>query len=164
MEALSEDDGPPEEKVYNLIRGLRKEMEGNAASAVVLQSIKDKADRLIESLEERRLSGLAALDELKAIAEETDKLRDLKKRSGLSDRAFGIFSVLRLDPALEGLKVDIEHFAVNIESAVDQFPHWLQNPDEERRLRSGLYKPLLGLPAEPRRELIEKIMNVLEKI
>ena len=164
LEALGKDDGPPEEKVYNLLRGLRKEMEDNPAAAVVLQSIKEKADRVIENLEARKVNGLAALDELKAIAEEKDKLRDLKKSSGLSDRAFGIFSVLRREPALESLKVDIQHFAVNIELAVDQFPHWRQNPDEERRLRSGLYKPLLGLPAEPRRELIEKIMNVLEKV
>ena len=164
LEALGKDDGPPEEKVYNLLRGLRKEMEDNPAAAVVLQSIKEKADRVIEKLEARKVNGLAALDELKAIAEEKDKLRDLKKSSGLSDRAFGIFSVLRREPALESLKVDIQHFAVNLELAVDQFPHWRQNPDEERRLRSGLYKPLLGLPAEPRRELIEKIMNVLEKV
>jgi len=164
LEALGNDDGPPEEKVYNLLRGLRKEMEDNPASAVVLQSIKEKADRVVENLEERKVNGLAALDELKAIAEEKDKARDLAKSSGLSERAFGVYWVLSKEPALEGLKVDIQHLAANIELAVEQFPHWRQNADEERRLRSGLYKPLLGLPAEPRKEIIEKIMNVLEKV
>ena len=41
-------------------------MEDNPAAAVVLQSIRDKADRVIENLEERKVNGLAALDELRA--------------------------------------------------------------------------------------------------
>ena len=164
LEALGKDDGPPEEKVYNLMRGLRKEMEDNPASAVVLQSIKEKADRVIENLEERKVNGLAALDELKAIAEEKNKARDLAKSSDLSERAFVVYWVLGKEPALQELKVDIRRIAVNVELAVEQFPHWRQNADEERRLRSGLYKPLLELPAKSRKEVIEKIMNVLEKV
>jgi type I restriction enzyme R subunit len=164
LESLGRDDSPPEEKVYNLLRGLRKEMEENPAAAVVLQSIKEKADRVIENLEERKINGLAALDELKALADEKDRLRELARSSGLSDRAFGIFAVLSKEAPLQELKVDIQRLAVNIELAVDQYPHWRENADEERRLRSGLYKPLLELPAEPRREIIEKVMNVLGKI
>ncbi|MBM4542534.1 HsdR family type I site-specific deoxyribonuclease, partial [Rhodococcus hoagii] len=164
LEALGKDDGPPEEKVFNLLRGLQKEMEDNPASAVVLQSIKEKADRVIENLEERKVNGLAALDELKAIAEEKDRARDLAKSSGLSERAFGVYWVLSKEPALQRLKVDIQRLAINVELAVEQFPHWRQNADEERRLRSGLYKPLLELPAAPRKDIIEKIMNVLEKV
>ncbi len=130
----------------------------------MLQSIKEKADRVIENLEERKVNGLAALDELKAIAEEKDRARDLAKSSGLSERAFGVYWVLSKEPALQRLKVDIQRLAINVELAVEQFPHWRQNADEERRLRSGLYKPLLELPAAPRKDIIEKIMNVLEKV
>jgi len=166
LEALGQDDGPPEEKVYNLLRGLRKEMEDNPAAAVVLQSIKEKADRVIENLEERKVNGLAALDELKAIAEEKDRMREFAKQAGLSDRAFGVYAALSAEPALSGLRVDIQHIATTIEIAVDQFPHWKQNPDERRRLRSGLYKPLLDnkVPAKACNEIIENVMNVLEKV
>lgn len=166
LEALGQDDGPPEEKVYNLLRGLRKEMEDNPAAAVVLQSIRDKADRVIQNLEERKVSGLAALDELKALAEEKDRLREFAKQAGLSDRAFGVYAALRAEPTLTGLKVDIQHIATTIEIAVDQFQHWKQNPDERRRLRSGLYKPLLDnkVPAQACNEIIENVMNVLEKV
>lgn len=87
LEALGQDDGPPEEKVYNLLRGPRKEMEDNPAAAVVLQSIKEKVDRVIENLEERKVNGLAALDEIKAIAEEKDRMREFAKQAGPSDRA-----------------------------------------------------------------------------
>lgn len=166
LEALGTDDGPPEEQVYNLLRGLRKEMEDNAAAAVVLQSIREKAERVIENLEERKVTGLAALDELKAIAEEKDRLREFAKNAGLSDRAFGVYSALSAEPALNGLKIDIQYVATTIEIAVDQFPHWKQNPDERRRLRSGLYKPLLDnkVPPNACNEIIENVMNVLDKV
>lgn len=67
---------------------------------------------------------------------------------------------------MSGLKVDIQWIAESIEVAVDQFPHWRQNPDERRRLRSGLYKPLLDsqVPAKSCTEIIDNVMNVLEKI
>lgn len=166
LEALGKDDGPPEEKVYNLLRGLRKEMEDNSAASVVLQSIKERADRVIENLEERRVNGLAALDELRSIAEERDRMREFAEESGLSDRAFGIYTALSKESALGGLKVDVQGIATSIEVAVDQFPHWKQNADERRRLRSGLYKPLLDnkVPAKACNEIIENVMNVLEKV
>ncbi|OBB07635.1 deoxyribonuclease HsdR [Mycolicibacterium fortuitum] len=166
LEALGRDEGPPEEKVYNLLRGLRKEMEDNPAAAVALQSIREKADRVIQNLEERKVNGLAALDELKAIADEKDRLREFAKESGLSDRAFGIYSALSTERSLSELTVDIQRVAVSIEVAMDQFPHWRQNPDERRRLRSGLYKPLLDsqVPAKSCAEIIDNVMNVLEKV
>ncbi|BDB43298.1 hypothetical protein [Mycobacterium kiyosense] len=133
---------------------------------MALQGIKERADRVIENLEERKINGLAALDELKAIAEEKDKLREFARQSGLSDRAFGIFSALRTEHSLRELNVDIQRVAVSIEVAVDQFPHWRQNPDERRRLRSGLYKPLLDsqVPAKSCAEIIDNVMTVLEKV
>ncbi|MHC6591555.1 type I restriction endonuclease subunit R [Arthrobacter sp. C152] len=166
LQALGNDDGPPEEKIYNLLRGLRKEMEDSPASAVVLQSIKEKADRVIEGLEERKVSGLAALSKLKTIAEEKDKLREFARKSGLSDRAFGIYTTLSKAPALVESAADIQGIATTIEIAVDQFPHWKQNIDERRRLRSGLYKPLLDskVPVKECNEIIENVMNVLDKV
>jgi type I restriction enzyme R subunit len=166
LEELGKEDGPSEEKVYNLLRGLRKEMEDDPAAAVALQSLKEKADRVIEDLEERKVNGLAALDELKAVAEEKDRLREFARRTGLSDRAFGIYSALNGEPALSGLEVDIQRIATTIDIAVDQFPHWKQNADERRRLRSGLYKPLLdsNVPTKSCNEIIENVMNVLEKV
>ena len=115
---------------------------------------------------ERKVNGLAALDELRVIAEEKDRLREFAKKAGFSDRAFGIFAALSKEPALEALKVDIQYIATTIDVAVDQFPHWKQNPDERRRLRSGLYKPLLDnrVPAKACNEIIENVMNVLEKV
>lgn len=166
LEALSKEKGPPEEKVYNLLRGLRKEMEENPAAAVALQSIKEKADRVIQRLEECKVNGLAALDELKAIAEEKNRLREFAKQNGMSDRALGIYAAIRNDPALSALNIDVPKIVTSIEVAMDQFPHWHDNTDERRRLRSGLYKPLLDsqVPAKSCAHIIDTVMDVMEKV
>jgi hypothetical protein len=47
LESLRRDDGPPEEKVFNLLRGLNREIEENPGRAAVLQSTKEKVDRVV---------------------------------------------------------------------------------------------------------------------
>jgi type I restriction enzyme, R subunit len=163
LESLRRDDGPPEEKVFNLLRGLNKEIGENPARAAVLQSIKQKAEQVIQNLEERKITGLAALDEIAALAAEKEKARRQAEESGLSETAFSVFWVLNQDPAVQAAGVDMVWAASEIEVELGKFPHWLQNPDERRRLRLGLYKPLLDLPAEERKQLIERVMQVLEK-
>ena len=71
-----------------------------------------------------------------------------------------------LEAAAAGIASAIQRVAVSIEVAMDQFPHWRQNPDERRRLRSGLDKPLLDsqVPAKSCAEIIDNVMNVLEKV
>jgi type I restriction enzyme R subunit len=163
LKGLRNDDGPPEEKVYNLLRGLRKEIDENPAKAVVLQSIKDRADQVIQDLEQRKITGLAALDELEALANEKEEIREAAKKSGLSETAFSVYWVLSQDTAVEATGVDMAWAANEVEVTMSKFPHWRQNPDEKRRLRTGLYKPLVNLPAGPRSQLIDKIMQVLEE-
>ena len=60
--------------------------------------------------------------------------------------------------AFEGIAASRE-----IESVLAKFPSWRENPDEKRRLRAGLYKPLLALCKDDRAALIERIMQVLEQ-
>ena len=163
LEALRRDDGPPEEKVFNLLRGLNKEIEENPARAAVLQSIREKAYQVIQNLEERKITGLAALDEIEALVAEKAQARKQAEESGLSETAFSVFWVLKQDPALQAAQVDAVWAARQIEVELGKFPYWLQSSDERRRLRLGLYKPLLHLPAEERKELIERVMQVLER-
>src|SRR6185437_9278718 len=97
LDAIGKEDGPPEEKVFNLLRGLYKEIDENPAKAVVLQSIREKVDHIIGDLEERKITGLAALDELRALAEEKEEARLAAEESGLSDTAFSVYWVLSRD-------------------------------------------------------------------
>ncbi|WP_327025189.1 type I restriction endonuclease subunit R [Micromonospora sp. NBC_01739] len=163
LEQLKGDDGPDEGKVYNLLRGLRKEMEEDPAGAVVLQSIKDRADRVMQNLEDRKINGIAAMVELEALAKEKAEAKQKAKDSGLSDIGFAIYWVICQGSTAKAAAFDSMAASREIETVLAKFPSWRENPDERRRLRASLYKPLLALGKDDRAAVIERIMQVLEQ-
>jgi len=160
---LKSEEGPEENKVYNLLRGLRKEMEEDPAGAVVLQSIKDRADRVMQNLEDRKINGIAAMVELEALAQEKAAAKAQAQESGLSDIGFAVYWVIRQDKDATAAAFDPMTAAKEIEGVLAKFPNWHENPDEKRRLRASLYKPLLGLGKVERAAVIERISQVLEQ-
>lgn len=163
LEQLKEEQGPDEGKVYNLLRGLRKEMEEDPAGAVVLQGIKERADRIMQSLEDRKINGIAAMVELGALAKEKGEAKKKARESGLSHVGFAIYWVISQDHGSKATSFDGMAASREIETVLTKFPSWRENADERRRLRAGLYKPLLGLDREDRAAVIERIMQVLEQ-
>ena len=161
LQSLRGEDGTDEGKVFNLVRGLQHEIDENPAAAAVLQPLKDRAERILKDLEERKTTGLAAMDELAALAAEKDKAMQAAKASGLSARAFAIAWTLREDPALKLASVDPMQIAKESEELLIKFPNAQVNPDEQRRLRAALYKPLLALSKIERARVVEIIIKTL---
>jgi type I restriction enzyme R subunit len=159
LQSLKEEASPDEGKSYNLVRGLQKEIEENPARAIVLQGLKDRADRVINDLEDRKINGLAAISELETLAQEKEALRQQAANSGLSDLGFSVFWVL----GREAKDFDAVAASREIETLVSKFENWRENPDEKRRLRASIYKPLLGLEKDQRAAAIEQIMQMLEQ-
>ncbi|WP_108249997.1 type I restriction endonuclease subunit R [Planctomonas deserti] len=163
LESLKTDDSPDEGKVYNLLRGLKKEMVDDPAGAVVLQSIRVKADRILQDMETRKIDGLAAMDELMALAREKAEAKKQAEASGLSGMGFAVFWTLSHESHSEAAGFDAMTAAREIESVLAKFPTWKENSEERRRLRAQLYKPVLALPKDDRAAAIDKIMQVLEE-
>ena len=138
-------------------------MEDDPAGAVVLQSIKDRADRVMQNLEDRKITGIAAMVELEALAKEKAEAKQKAKESGLSDLGFAIYWVIRQDGGAKGAVFDGMAASREIETMLAKFPSWRENPDERRRLRAGLYKPLLALGKDDRAAVIDRVMQVLEQ-
>lgn len=164
LEALRNEDGPDEGKVYNLVRGLRDEIEANPAAAVVLDSLRQRAERVLQSLEDRTVTGLAAMDELAVLAQEKQQAQREESESGLSQAGFAIYWSLRTNEALRSAEISVKTFAEEVDALTAKFPSWSENPDEQRRLRLSLYKPLLGLGAEDRARIVELTMGVLTEV
>lgn len=164
LKALRDEDGPDEGKVYNLVRGLRDEIEQNPAAAVVLDSLRQRAERVLKGLEDRKVTGLAAMDELAVLAQEKEQAQREASESGLSQAGFAIYWSLRANDALEGAEISVKGFAGEVEALVARFPHWSENSDEQRRLRLSLYKPLLGLAADDRAQIVETTISVLSEV
>lgn len=163
LESLRGEKGSDEGKVFNLVRGLQQEIDENPATAPVLQPLKDRAERILKDLEERKTTGLAAMDMLAALATEKETALKAARDSGLSPRAFAVFWVLRSEAYLEqaGLNpMDIAHEAENL---LARFPNAAANTDELRRFRASLYKPLLALSQEDRARAVDLIVKLILK-
>lgn len=158
LESLRRDTGPDEGKVFNLVRALNKEMDENPDAAAVLQPLKDRAERILKDLEERKTTGLAAMDELAALAAEKEAAMKSARESGLSTRAFGVFWSLRDDAAMKTAGIDPMAAAAEAEKLLARFPNAAVNPEERRRLRAGLYPLVLKLGSEDRARVVEIAM------
>ncbi len=161
LEALRSDKGPDEGKVFNLVRGLQKEIDDDPDAASVLQPLKDRAERILKDLEDRKTTGLAAMDLLAALAAEKDSAAKAAKESGLSPKAFGVIWALRNDGSLKKAGIDPKEIGREVEALMERFPNAQVNDDEQRRLRAGLYRPLLNLSTEERTRIVDLIVSLI---
>jgi type I restriction enzyme R subunit len=161
LEALRSDKGSDEGKVFNLVRGLQKEIDDDPNAAPVLQPLKDRAERILKDLESRKTTGLAAMDLLAALAAERDAAARSAKESGLSPKAFAVTWSLRDEPSLKAAGIDTKEIGREIEALMERFPNAQVNADEQRRLRASLYRPLLKLPAEERSRVVDLIVGMV---
>jgi type I restriction enzyme R subunit len=161
LQSLRGEKGSDEGKVFNLVRGLQQEIDGDPNAAPVLQPLKERAERILKDLEERKTTGLAAMDQLAALAAEKEAAMKAARDSGLSPRAFGVFWMLREDAAMKAANLDAMALAKDVEELLRRFPNASSNPDEQRRLRAAIYKPLLGLPQEARARAVDLVLKLL---
>lgn len=161
LEALRSEKGTPEGKVFNLVRGLQKDIDDDANAAPILQPLKNRAERILKDLESRNTTGLAAMDMLAALAAEKDAATRSAKDSGLNPKAFAVFWRLREEPAIKASAVDPMELGREIEKLLQRFSNAKVNPDEQRQLRAALYRPLLAVGKEHRARLVELTMGLL---
>ncbi len=161
LEALRKEKGSNEGKVFNLVRGLQEEIDADSQAAAVLQSLKEKAERILKDLEDRKTTGLAAMDQLAVLAAEKEEAQKAAKASGLSPRAFALSWELRDDKALAAAGFASLELAKAVDDLLKAFPNLDVNPDEKRTFRSRLYVPLIKLPAEDRTRIVDAVMNLV---
>ena len=161
LRSLRGEPGSNEGKVFNLVRGLQKEIDDDAAAAPVLQPLKERAERILKDLEDRKTTGLAAMDQIAALAAEKELAMKAARDSGLSARAFGVYWVLRGDAAVKAAGLDAMTLAKESEELLERFPNAAVNADEQRRLRAALYKPMLKLSQEERARAVDLVVKLL---
>lgn len=143
--------------VFNLVRKIRDEAEENP----ILQHLKDRAEQIIKDIEERKKTGLEAMEELSKLAKEKEEALKEAEVSGLSKKAFEVFWGLRSDSSLQNAEVDPKELSKEAEVLLGKFPNAAVNADEERRLRAGLYKPLLKVSKEDRARIVDLVIKIL---
>ena len=161
LSALRRDSGPDEAKVFNLVRGLQAEVESEPGLESLLRPFKERAESVLKGLEERTTTGLAAMDLLEALAREKEAAVAAARDSTLPPRAFGVYWTLKDDPALEAASVSAMQFAEEAQALVGRFPNAAVNADEQRRLRTSLYNPLLRVESDKRGRIVDQTLAIL---
>ena len=161
LEALRGESGSTEAKVFDLVRGLRQEVENRPNLEAVLRPLKERAESILKELEERKTTGLAAMDRLAALAGEKEAAMEAARNSGLSPRAFGVHWALKDHAELKAAGVAALDLAQTSETLLARFPNASSNADEKRRLRAALYSPLVNLDKDQRSRVVERILAIL---
>ena len=161
LAALRNESGPAEAKVFNLVRGLQKEVESEQGLEAALLPLKERAEHVLKGLEERTTSGLAAMDLLEALAKEKEATVAAARESPLPRRAFGVYWTLKDDAALQAAGVSAMGFAEEAQTLVDRFPNAAVSADEQRRLRISLYNPLLRVEGGERGRIVKQALAIL---
>ena len=161
IKALQDEPGSDESKVFNLVRGLRAEMETNPEMAPVLQTLAERAGRILEDLQSRAISSVLAMLQIEAMAREKEETVSAAQASGLSSRAFAVYWTLKGDKTLSDFAISAEELAREAETLLDRFPNAAGNSDERRKLRASLYRPLIAVHADERRRIVDHIIEIL---
>jgi type I restriction enzyme R subunit len=123
-------------KVVNLVRQLRNAAEEDAEP--YLLTMVQRAEAVLDALEERQLSTTNALDRIEAILREKAELEQARAQLGLDARTFAVYSVLRQRWPDQAVLL-----AREIGQVGDRFPNAAVSGDEFRQLKGELYKILL---------------------
>ena len=162
LEALRNEPGSDEGKVFNLVRGLWQEIEDDPDKKPILLPLKERAERIRQDLEDRKITALEAMDQLSLLTQEKEAAVRAAKDSGLSLRAFGVHWTLKDDATLKSAGIATLDLAREAESLLDRYPNAARNADERRKLRGALYQPLLPLPnGEERSRIVERMLEIL---
>ena len=161
LATLRGEPGSKEAKVFNLVRGLRREIENQPELEPILIPLKERAEGVLQDMERRRTDGLAAMDSLADLVREKEAAAEELKNSGLTPRAFGVYWTLKSDEGLRAAGIDPMELARDTEALLERFPHAAVNAEERRRLRAELYKPLLALAEEERRTIVARVLITL---
>ena len=161
LEALQNEKGDDEPKVFNLVRGLQIEVEDHPEKEPVLRPLQERAQLILKDLEQRTITGLAAMDLLAAVANDKESAEIAEKDSGLSPQGFAIYWSLKDDSAIQTGGISAMNLAQEAEDLRGRYPNAATNIEEERRLRGAMYGPVLSLPQETRARTVEHILAIL---
>ena len=161
LNVLQGESGSDEAKVFNLVRGLQKEIATESKNQSILIPLKERADRVLKDLEHRQMTGVEAMDELATLANEKKAAFEAANESGLSPSAFGVYWAFKEDLKMQKAGVSALAVALAAEASLNRYPNAAVNAEERRLLRSALYQPLLQMKRDERGEVVDCILSFI---
>ena len=158
LEALRDRKDDDNGKVLNLVRKLHVEADGQGDEQPLLISLAERADDVLDRLEDRQLSTQQALDEIGRLLSEREEAERVRTEHGLDAATFTIYWLLR-----SSLPADAVTLSRELRGAMARYPNAASNSGELRQLKAELYKLLLRFGIEGQRmlTLAEEVLRVV---
>ena len=135
LQAKHEDDNG---SVINLVKKIENEAEEKGHQQPALIDIAQRAQAILEALEQRAINTQQAFEQLSSLVEEREQADIARERTGLDARTFAIYWQLHK----EGFKQP-ETVAKEVVLAVAKYPNYAANEDENRQLKAEIYRSLM---------------------
>ena len=142
-------DDPDPGKVINLGKGILN-WTTKEDTPPYLVSIGERAESILENLDDRQVTTTAAMQEMARLAREGLEAEAERERLGLDEATFAVLLELRR-AGLGG--DDARVLAVTLNSVFVTYPDFRDNPTQRRSLKADLYKQLL--PAVGKGKMVE---------
>ena len=101
------------------------------------------------------------MNQLATLASEKEAAVATARTSDLTARAFAVYWALRDEPSLQSSGANALDLAGEADLLLARFPNATVNPDERKRLRAALYRPLLALEGDERARIVERVASLL---
>lgn len=161
LEALRDEGGPDEGKVFNLVRGLQRETDESPEAAAILVPLWERAERVRQNLADRKIDTERAMALIEGLIRERVEAENIAKDNGLGGQAIGLYIALREDADLIDANIDPVAFAREVQYLLERYPNADVDADERRLFRRDLYKPLGAVPALKRAGVVERSIFAL---
>lgn len=146
-------------RVFNLIKAFFNLVSEHKQKEPYLIPIGERVERLAQAFYTQQLSSQEALRQLTELVHELKNAEAERKQTDLSPEGFAVYWYLKR----EGVE-DTYPIAKAVEKALQRFPHWEWHRDQERRLRTELYKAVIEAGWEKKAvEIVEGILDLLRR-
>jgi hypothetical protein len=144
--------------VFNLVKALQQLVNKRRAEAPHLMAISERVDQIVKAFQDRQAATKDALDELTKLLEEAQVAESAREASNFSTEGFAVFWLL----GRQGIG-DAEQVARSTSQAFERNPQWRRRPDQERAVRTALYKALLEVKVKDVPEVGQWLLSVLKR-
>ena len=154
LQKIDQSDTSDTVKALNLQKALHRTVANDGSSKPFLISIGERAEAAAEAYESRQVATQDVLAEFRGLAEEYAQAARESERLGMDENTFAVYTILR--NAIEDVNPEQ---ARAVDQVFVQFPDYRWNDQEEKELRTMLYKTLR--PTVGTKELIETTTKLL---
>ncbi|MGB9428313.1 MAG: HsdR family type I site-specific deoxyribonuclease [Gammaproteobacteria bacterium] len=138
LAALKRGKGSDIAKIMNLVRSLREAAAQAGEQQPYLIPIGERAEAVLDALEERKLSTRDALARLEALMRERLAAEVERERLGFDARGYAVYLHLKVTGLAEAVELTRRTAACFV-----RYPNYAVSPEELRQLKAELYKILL---------------------